>query len=216
MAQDTNDELPELSKGHAITPKDPNILIQAGTVQGPCQVAGQVGMPKYSEVFHEPEKERVWNRYWTYHSGSIIPSWTGVLVGEEALWIYHDRIFYRREHSAWTEGWFYLGCAIELEHRAAPAQTLRQLRRLVAKARRPGYDFTAAKLLDEEVMRLQRLRTRELQLEAGRRQAELDERMHDAHPDKLKLIEAIEAMRLPQGAAANLAIMRAIVGAEKK
>ena len=40
--------------------------------------------------------------------------------------------------------------------------------------------------------------------------------MLDAHPDKMKLIEAIETMKLPQGAAANLALMRAIVGAEKK
>jgi ribosomal protein S10 len=166
--------------------------------------------------FHGSEKERVWNRYWTYHSGSIIPSWLNVFVSEDALWIYHDRIFYRREHCAWSEGWFYLGCAIELEHRAAPARTLGQLRRLVAKARRPGYDFTAAKLLDEEVTHLQSLHTREINVQAERWQAELHHRMLDAHPDKMKLIHAIETMKLPQGAAANLALMRAIVGAEKK
>jgi ribosomal protein S10 len=166
--------------------------------------------------FHGSEKERVWNRYWTYHSGSIIPSWLDVFVSEDALWIYHDRVFYRREHSAWTEGWFYLGCAIELEHRAAPARTLRQLRRLVAKARRPGYDFTAAKLLDEEVTHLQSVHAREIHVETERWQAELHQRMLDAHPDKMKLIQAIETMKLPQGAAANLALMRAIVGAEKK
>ena len=173
-------------------------------------------MPRHSEASHEPEKERVWNRYWTYHSGSIIPSWIDVLVSDDALWIYHDRIFYRREHSAWTEGWFYLGCAIELEHRAAPAQTLRQLRRLVAKARRPGYDFTAAKLLDEEVSHLQSLRTQEIHVETERRGAELHQRMLDAHPDKIKLLQAIETMKLPQDAAANLALVRAIVGAKKK
>lgn len=166
--------------------------------------------------FHGSEKERVWNRYWTYHSGSIIPAWLDVLVSEDALWIYHDRIFYKREHSAWAEGWFYLGCAIELEHRATPARTLRQLRRLVAKTRRPGYDFTAARLLDEEVTKLQRLHTREIHIGTERWQAELHQRMLDAHPDKMKLIQAIETMKLPPGAAANLALMRAIVGIEKK
>lgn len=164
----------------------------------------------------ESEKNRVWNRYWTYHSGSIIPAWLAAIVSEDALWIYHDRIFYRREHSAWTEGWFYIGCALELEHRATPAQTLRQLRRIVAKVRRPGYDFTEAKLLDEQVMYLHSLRTREIHAETERWQSELHQRMLDAHPDKVKLIRAIETMQLPQGAAANLALMRAIVGAEKK
>lgn len=165
---------------------------------------------------HGSEKERVWNRYWTYHSGSIIPAWLDVFVSEDALWIYHDRIFYRREHSAWTEGWFYLGCAIELEHRAMPARTLRQLRRLVAKVRLPGYDFTAAKLLDEEVTKLQSLRTREILAETDRWQVELHRRMLAAHPDKMKLLQAIETMKLPSGAAANLALMRTIVGIEKK
>lgn len=173
-------------------------------------------MSEYSQVSHELEKERVWNRYWTYHSGSIIPAWLDAFVSEDALWIYHDRIFYRREHSAWTKGWFYLGCAIELEHRTAPAQTIRQLRRLVAKVRRPGYDFTAARLLDEEVTKLQSLRTREILAETDRWQGELHRRMLAAHPDKMKLLQAIETMKLPSGAAANLALMRTIVGIEKK
>jgi len=168
-----------------------------------------------SRELAQSEWARVWNRYWTYHCGSIVPSWVGSLVSEDALWIYHDRMFYRREHAAWTEGWFYLGCAIELEHRAEPARTRRQLRRLVAKVRCVGYDFTAARLLDEEVTRLQELRTREIHSESERRQAELHRRMLDAHPNKTALIREIEAMSLPRGAAANLALMRTIVGAGK-
>lgn len=163
----------------------------------------------------DSEKKRVWSRYWSYHCGSIIPAWLHAIVSDEALWIYHDRIFFKRKHSAWAEGWFYLGCALELEHRAVPAHTLRQLRRLVAKVQRPGYDFTAAKLLDEEVTHLQSLRTREIQAESERWQAELHRRMLDAHPDKTKLLRTIATMKLPQGAAANLTLMRAIVGLEK-
>jgi hypothetical protein len=164
----------------------------------------------------ESEKARVRSRYWSYHCGSIIPSWLDAIVSEDALWIYHDRIFYRREHFAWTEGWFYLGCAIELEHRAAPAQTLRQLRRLAAKVRRPGYDFTEAKLLEEEVRKLDSLHWAEIHRGTERWLAEIDQRMLDAHPMNKDLLLKIETMKLPHGAGPNLTLMRTIVGAEKK
>ena len=166
--------------------------------------------------FPGAEKELVWNRYWTYHCGSIIPSWLTTIVNEDALWIYHDRIFYRREHSAWTEGWFYIGCAIELEHRAAPVQTVRQLRRLAAKVRHAGYDFTAARLLDDEVARLQGLYTREIHRESARWEAEFHQRMLDAHPQNNELIRKIRTLKLPLGADANLALIRTILGNEKK
>lgn len=162
------------------------------------------------------EKERVWSRYWSYHCGTIIPSWLDAIVSQDALWIYHDRIFYRRKHSAWTEGWFYLGCAIELEHRIAPVKTLRQLRRLVATVRRVGYDFAEAKLLDEEVTRLQRLCIREIYCETERWQAKLHQRMLNAHPQNMELLREIEAIGLPAGSAANLSLMRSIVGAKKR
>jgi hypothetical protein len=166
--------------------------------------------------FPGSEKERVWNRYWRYHSGSLIPAWLDAMVSEDVLLIYHERVFYKRHHAAWNKGWFYLGCAIELEHRAAPAQTLRELRRLVAKVLHAGYDFAAAKSLDEEVTRLHGLRTQEIYLTVERWLAERPQRLLDAHPAAIELRQEIESKRLPQGAAANLELMRAILGIEKK
>jgi hypothetical protein len=47
--------------------------------------------------------------------------WLGIVVSE-ALWIYHDRIFYRREHSAWSRG-------LVLLPQAAPSSSNTVLRR---------------------------------------------------------------------------------------
>lgn len=162
------------------------------------------------------EKDHVWNRYWSYHCGSIIPEWLGKMVGEEALWVYHERIFYKRKHASWTEDWFYFGCAIELEHREASAQTLRELRRLVARVRHAGYDFTAARLLDAEVTRLQRLHTQETHRGMERWQHRLHQDLLKADPSYGEVSREIEAKKLPQGAAANLTLMRKILGAEEK
>lgn len=166
--------------------------------------------------FSGTEHERVRNRYWSYHCGDLLPAWLETAVGEDVLWIYHDRIFTRRDHFAWTEGWFYLGCAIELEHRSTPAQTLRQLRRLVAKVRQRGYDFTLAKSLEQEVRGLNSALWTEISLGTERMWAEVDEREIRDHPINKKLDREIHAKKLPRGMEANLALIHMIVDPKKK
>lgn len=163
----------------------------------------------------ETEKDRVWNRYWTYHNGSVIPAWLEQMVGDAVLWLYHDRIFQKRDRIGWTTGLFHVGCAIELEHRALPATTSRELRRLVARVFRPGYDFAAAALLEAEVMHFQGLRTREISLNYERWIAEEPKRRLDAHPETVKLKREIEAKSLPQGSAENLELLRVLLGISK-
>lgn len=164
----------------------------------------------------ESESDRVRNRYWSYYYGSIIPAWLDTMVGDEVLWVYHERIFYRRKHVAWSEGWFYFGCAIELEHRLTPARTLRQLRRLVAKVQSHSYDFNAARVLDDQVLHLQRRHTQEIERRAERWQIEQYRDLLKTDPSYRKLTQEIEDKMLPEGAAANLTLMGTILNGEKK
>ncbi len=163
-------------------------------------------------VSSQSEAERVIARYWTFENGNVVPEWLARMVGQDVLWTYNERVFYRRTHCRWTRNWFYLGCAIELEHRGSPITTLPELRRTVSRVLTSGYDFIAASALDNDVRQLQEERITKIR-ECNRRHSD-DERRRDAlsQPVVVRLIREIEAKRLPQGAIENLKLIRAIVG----
>ena len=151
-------------------------------------------------------------RYWTFENGNVVPEWVVRMVGQEVLWTYNERVFYRRKHVRWTRDWFHLGCAIELEHRAARITTLSQLRRTVSRVLASGYDYSAAASLDDDVRRLQEERIREIR-ESNQRDSNDEQcRVGFAQPEAVQLIREIEAKQLPQGATENLKLIRAIVG----
>lgn len=163
-------------------------------------------------VSSQSEAERVMARYWTFENGNVVPEWLARMVGQDVLWTYNERVFYRRTHCRWTKNWFYLGCAIELEHRASPITTFPELRRTVSRVLAPGYNFIAAEALDNDVRQLQEERITKIR-ESNRRHSD-DERRRAAlsQPGVVQLMCEIEAKQLPQSAIENLKLIRAIVG----
>jgi hypothetical protein len=150
-------------------------------------------------------------RYWTFYEGSPVPQWIQDFVGIDVLEIYGERYSTTR----WFEYWWCIPCAIELEHRREPVTSLRQLRRIASRVRTVGYDFDPAIALSEDVTQENWARY----LASCRRVAEWSadalRRQIEGTPAAIQLRKELEAKSLPQGAAANLALMRAIVGLQK-
>jgi hypothetical protein len=157
------------------------------------------------------ERDLLVARYWTFYEGSPVPRWIEDLVGLEVLDIYAARYGTTR----WFEHWWCIACAIELENRREPVTSLRQLRRVASRVRKVGYDFGAAITLSEDVMEenwARYLKSSRMVAEWG---ADALRRRIEASPAAVQLRKELAAKKLPQGAAANLALMRAIVGLEK-
>jgi len=148
--------------------------------------------------------------YWGYCQGYLVPKWIEDMAGYEAVEIYYHRYLGQTEHLN------HYGCAIELEHRERPVVTLRELRKAAVKITRMGYDFTAAAALATDV-ECERAELRvEISARAAAEEATRSRRQADAQPDGARMLRELGAKQLPQGAAANLAVVRTIVGLTKK
>jgi hypothetical protein len=157
------------------------------------------------------ERDLLVARYWTFYEGSPVPQWIEDLVGLEVLDIYAVRYGTTR----WFEHWWCIACAIELENRRQSVTSLRQLRRVASRVRKIGYDFSAAITLSDDVMEenwTRYLKSCQTVAEWG---ADALRRRIEASPAAIQLRKELATKKLPQGAAANLALMRAIVGLEK-
>jgi hypothetical protein len=156
------------------------------------------------------ERDLLIARYWAFYEGTPVPQWIEELVGIEVLEIYGERYSTTR----WFAHWWCIPCAIELEHRREPIITLRHLRRIAAHVRTVGYNFGPAIALSEDVTQENWARY----LESSRRVAEWGadalRRQIEATPAAIQLRKELTAKKLPEGAAANLALMRTIVGLE--
>ena len=163
------------------------------------------------DAMSQHERDLLIARYWTFYEGSPVPQWLKDLVGSHVLEIYGERYSTTR----WFEYWWCVACAIELEHRRKPISSLRQLRRIASRVRKAGYDFGPAIVLSEDVTEENWARYCEASRQVAEWGATALRRQIEATPAAIRLRRELEAKKLPQGAAANLALMRAIVGLEK-
>jgi hypothetical protein len=157
------------------------------------------------------ERDLLIARYWTFYEGSPVPQWIQDLAGTDVLEIYGERYSTTR----WFEHWWCIPCAIELEHRREPVTSLRHLRRIASRVRTVGYDFGPAIALSEDVTQENWTRYLESSRLVAEWSADALRRRIEATPTAIQLRKELEAKKLPQGAAANLALMRTIVGLEK-
>jgi hypothetical protein len=148
--------------------------------------------------------------YWGFCQGYLVPNWIKNMTGYEAVEIYYERYLGQTEHLN------HFGCAIELEHRDKPITTLKDLRKAAVKITRVGYDFTAAAALAINVARERAGLDVEIAARSAAEEAARPRRRADAQPDGMRMQRELEAKQLPQGAAANLAVIQTIVGLPKK
>ena len=148
--------------------------------------------------------------YWGFCQGYLVPRWIEEMAGHEAVDIYCERYIGQSEHLD------HFGCAIELEHRATPISTLKELRRIAVKITRMGYDFTAAAALALEVAQERSGLQVEMEARRTKENAALPRRQADALPDGKRMLRELRAKQLPQGAAANLEVIRTVVGLPRK
>jgi hypothetical protein len=157
------------------------------------------------------ERELLEARYWSFYDGFPIPQWIEKFVGSDVLDIYVERYSTTR----WVAHWWCVPCAIELEHRRAPIHSLRQLRQVAARVRTLGYDFVPAIQLSEDITQENWSRYLASAQRMSVWNAATLRRQIEAMPATVQLRKELEAKNLPQDAAANLALMRAIVGLNK-
>jgi hypothetical protein len=149
--------------------------------------------------------------YWTFYNGFPVPRWLEEALGRDVVEIYSERYSTKQ----WFEHWWCMPCALELEHRREPVQSLRQLRRVAARVRAIGYDFGPAIKLSEDITQEHWTRYLDAAHCVSEWSADLLRRQIEAMPAAVQLRKELEAKKLPHGAAANLALMRVIVGLEK-
>lgn len=157
------------------------------------------------------ERNLLVTRYWSFYEGAPVPQWLVDLVGGGVLDIYSKRYGTTR----WHANWWCIPCAIELEHRRAPITSLRQLRRVASHVRKAGFDFGPAVALSEDVTQESWARYLEASQKVAAWSADALRRRIEGMPAAVQLRKELEAKKLPRGAAANLALMRAIVGLTK-
>jgi len=148
--------------------------------------------------------------YWGFCQGYLVPRWIEKMAGHEAVEIYYERYIGQSEHLD------HFGCAIELEHRAKPVSTLKELRRMAGKITRMGYDFTAAAALAIDVAQERSGLQAEMEARRAKQNAALPRQQADAQPDGKCMLRELSAKQLPQGAAANLEVIRTVVGLPRK
>lgn len=156
------------------------------------------------------ERIRRFFGYWGFCQGYLVPRWIEKMAGYEAVEIYYERYIGQSEHLD------HFGCAIELERRAEPISTLKELRRIAVKITRMGYDFTAAAALAIEVAQERAGLQAEMETRRAKENASLPRQQADAHPDAKQMLRELRAKQLPQGKAANLEVIRTVVGLPKK
>lgn len=157
------------------------------------------------------ERDLLIARYWTFYEGSPIPQWIEDLVGIDNLEMYGKRYSTTR----WVEHWWCIPCAIELEHRRRPITSLRELHRITRRILADGYDFGSAIALSEDITQENWARYLEANRTVTAWSADVLRRQIEATPAAIQLRKELAAKKLPEGAAANLALMRTIVGLEK-
>lgn len=155
------------------------------------------------------ERDRKPGSYWRKLIGFPIPRWIEELAGRDAVHLYYQRY---SEGMRQRAHWHHMACAIELEHRRRPVATIRDLWRATVRVRSVDYDYKAA----DELAALVNHGLNQQYLETCRRVEEWSiadaRRDRENRPEAIRLRLELERKQLPQGATANLALMRTILG----
>ena len=146
------------------------------------------------------EGELIARRYWRFNSiGMPVPGFAAALLDDDNYFAprrwrkFHDRLFQRPKCD-----WTYLSFALEAEHRQRPITRLYQLRQTLIRIRQPGYDLGPAREIEAAYV-------------AACGAVFHREPTQCMRPAVLQLEQAIVAKKLPNGPAANLVLMRAVL-----